>query len=550
MLVELKIRNFLLIESAHFHFEKGFVVFTGETGAGKSLLVKALKLLLGEKGGSSYLKPGEKEGEIEALIYGGEILAQKLEKMGFSPEEEVHIKRIITKSRQKTYLNGSPVTLAELSRITKDFINLTSQHEFYQLLSPEKQLEFLDQFLNLSSLLQEYSSLFSEYTSLKRKIQEIQKKLADAELKKDFLLYQIKELEELNPSPEEEKELLREREKLKNLSDLKANLQFLTSAMEEADTLLSQIISSFEKIAEIEDRFKESLSNFYSLYYEIKETYRELISYSGELPEDDAKLDEIEERLSRYEKLKRKYKTDTNGLLELLNSLKEELTLLEGGEENYEILLKEEKNLREKLVQTAKKLSERRRKFAPELEKLVEKELKSLGMERVSFKVEVKNRGFSVENLGLKGADEVRFLFSSNPGIPLKPLEKIVSGGELSRIFLACKSLLKEKENASERSTLIFDEVDAGIGGITAKKVAKKLKTLADSYQIICITHLPQIAVLADQHFLVEKEVEKNVTRTYFKELKGEERLKEIARMLGEPENLELARSFLKTSGS
>ena len=548
MLLELKITNFLLIESAHFKFDEGLIVFTGETGAGKSLLVKALRLLLGEKGGASFIKPDAKEGEVEALIWGGEKLAQKLKEIGYSAEEEIHIKRVLTRSRQRTYLNGSPITLNELSLITRDLINLTSQHEFYQLLSPEKQLQFLDDFLKLFPLLKEYSTVFFQWSNLKKQIQEIKKKLSDAELKKDFLMFQIKELEELNPSPVEEAELLKEREKLKNLSTLKETLQFLTSAMEEGEALFSQILSSFEKLSQFEEKFKDNLSTLYSLYYELKEAYREVVSYFGDLPEDDARLDEIEERLAKYEKLKRKYKTDTQGLVELLNSLKNELSLLETGEEDCEKLLNEEEALRKKLLEVAEELSKKRVKGAPELEKLIEKELRSLGMEKVRFKVEVKNKGFSVENLGLTGADEVRFLFSSNPGIPLKPLEKIASGGELSRIFLACKSVLKNPEKFSEKITLIFDEVDAGIGGITAKKVAEKLKSLAGIYQIFCITHLPQIAIFADQHFLVEKLAEKNTTRTLFKELKGEEKLKEIARMLGDPENLELAKNFLKTS--
>ncbi|PMP66967.1 MAG: DNA repair protein RecN [Thermodesulfobacterium geofontis] len=543
MLLELKINNLVLIENVHLELDKGFVVFTGETGAGKSLLVKAIKLLLGEKGGVNYIRPGEKEGEIEAIIWGGKRLFQKLQEAGYEPQEEIHIKRIFSFNKQKIYINGSPATLTELSKLTKDLILLTSQHEFYTLLSSEKQLEFLDQFLGLIPFLKEYRELYHKYKDLISQIKDLEEKIASAQLKKDFLLFQIRELEELNPNPEEEENLQREREKLKNLSFLKEKTQLLLSNLEEMETNFYQIVSSFESLSKIEHRFKDPFSRVYFMYYELKEITRDLIDYASHLPEDDTALNEIEERLSKYEKLKRKYKRDTQGLIKLLEELKEEIDLLETGEENYERLLKEEEILRKRVIDLALKLSEERLKGIPKLQNLLKKELKDLGMEKADFKIELIPKEPKIENLSSSGLDEVIFLFSSNPGVPLKPLEKVVSGGELSRIFLACKSLLKEK---TEAGTLLFDEVDTGIGGTTAKKVAQKLKDLSQNHQILCITHLPQIAVLADIHYVVEKEMKEKETKTNIKKVEGEERVKEIARMLGDPQNLELAKNFLE----
>ena len=543
MILELKISNLVLIENIHLDLDKGFVVFTGETGAGKSLLIKAVKLLLGEKGGANYIRPGAKEGEIEAIIWGGEKLSQKLQEAGYTPQEEIHIRRIFSPNRQKIYINGSPVTLTELSKLTKDLILLTSQHEFYTLLSSEKQLEFLDHFLELIPYLKEYQELYYKYKSLVSQIKELEEKIASSQLKKDFLLFQIREIEELKPDPEEEENLQKEREKLKNLSLLKEKTQFLLSNLEEIEKNFYQIISSFESLSKIEHKFKDHYSKVLSMYYELKEIARDLIDYSSHLPEDDTALNEIEERLSKYEKLKRKYKRDTQGLIKLLEELKEEMSLLEVGEENYENLLKEEETLKEKLIESALKLSEERLKGIPKLQSLLKKELKDLGMEKADFKIELILREPKIENLGPLGLDEVKFLFSSNPGVPLKPLEKVVSGGELSRIFLACKSVLKEK---TEAGSLIFDEVDVGIGGTTAKKIAQKLKDLSQNYQVLCVTHLPQIAVLADIHYVVEKEIKEKETKTKIKKVEGEERLKEIARMLGDPQNLELAKSFLE----
>lgn len=543
MILELKISNLVLIENIHLDLDKGFVVFTGETGAGKSLLIKAVKLLLGEKGGANYIRPGAKEGEIEAIIWGGEKLSQKLQEAGYTPQEEIHIRRIFSPNRQKIYINGSPVTLTELSKLTKDLILLTSQHEFYTLLSSEKQLEFLDHFLELTPYLKEYQELYYKYKSLVCQIKDLEEKITSSQLKKDFLLFQIREIEELKPDPEEEESLQKEREKLKNLSLLKEKTQFLLSNLEEIEKNFYQIVSSFESLSKIEHKFKDHYSKVFSMYYELKEIARDLFDYSSHLPEDDTALNEIEERLSKYEKLKRKYKKDTQGLIKLLEELKEEIGLLEVGEENYENLLKEEETLKKKLIESALKLSEERLKGIPKLQSLLKKELKDLGMEKADFKIELILREPKIENLGPLGLDEVTFLFSSNPGVPLKPLEKVASGGELSRIFLACKSILKEK---TEAGSLIFDEVDVGIGGTTAKKIAQKLKDLSQNYQVLCVTHLPQIAVLADIHYVVEKEIKEKETKTKIKKVEGEERLKEIARMLGDPQNLELAKSFLE----
>ncbi len=545
MILELKIKNLVLIEEVRLDLDSGFVVFTGETGAGKSLLVKAIKLLLGEKGGKNYIRPDAETGEVSAIIWGGDELAKRLEKLGHSPEKEIHIKRIISSKRQKTYINGDPVTLSELSFLTKDLIILTSQHEFYTLLNPEKQLEFLDEFLGLDSQKREFIDIFEKYKKISSEIKELENKIAEAELKKDFILFQIGELEELNPDPEEEKSLLKEREKLKNLSFLKENLHLLLSNFEQGEESLSQAISILEKISNVETEFNDYLSKLYSFYYEIKEIARDMGSYLSQLPEDDTYLNQIEERLEKYERLKRKYKRDTSGLVELLKELREELRLLDSGEERFEKLKKKEEELRKSVLEAATKLSRERLRGASKLQELLKKELKDLGMEKAEFKVKLKSKEPDVKNLSSSGLDEIRFLFSPNPGVPLRPLEKVASGGELSRIFLALRSILQERASTG---TLIFDEVDTGIGGITAKKVAQKIKNLSQNYQVLCITHLPQIAVLADSHYVVEKEMTSNKTQTKIKRVEGKERLKEIARMLGDPENLELAKKFIKTS--
>ncbi len=542
MLAELRIKDLLLIEEAELSFDSGFIVFTGETGAGKSLLVKAIKLILGEKGGSGLLREGAKEGVVEALFIGGDTLAERLSALGFSPEEELHIKRIFTRTRQKTYVNGSPITLSELKELTKGLVSLTSQHEFYSFLSPENYLEILDLFAGLKELTLSYKKVYEAYKKRLKELEELEKNLKEAEAKKEFLLYQLRELEELNPSPDEEEELLRKREKLKNLSTLKEILSEVLNSLEVVERELSIVTSGMEKLTQFESSFKDFLSKMYDFYYESKELSRELTHYGASLPEDDSELEEVEERLARYERLKAKHRTNAEGLRKLVEALKKELELIERGEEGLSDLRTEVEELGKKALSVARKLSRKRLKAASELKLSLAQALKELGMEKVVFEVRIISKEPKVENLSQNGLDVVELLFSSNPGIPPQPLHRVASGGELSRIFLACRGLLRGTE---EDLTFVFDEVDTGIGGITAKKVGEKLKELSRNSQVLCITHLPQIAALADEHYVVEKRIEGERTYTKVRKISGEERLREIARMLGNPEDLELARNFL-----
>jgi len=547
MIEELKIKNFVLIDEAHLVFDRGLTVLTGETGAGKSLLVKAFRMLLGERGGQNLIKPGAEFAEVEALIFGGEALVKRLEEIGFSGNEEIHIKRILTPQKQRIYLNGSPITLHELAKITSGLISLTSQHEYYTFLDAETQLNFLDEILGLKPLLRDYQNYFLQYRQLERELSQLKERVSQAALKRDFLSFQLRELEELNPDPQEEEALLKKRERLRNLTQLRDLVMSLSNALDETENYLSQALNLFQRLSRIESTFLNREKVLHDLFFEVKELKRDLYALFSELPEDESSLEEIEGRLAKYEKLKKKYGRDTAGLLKLKEELKEELSLLESGEEALEALIKEKERLERILIDKALKLSEERKKGIFKLRDLIKEELKALGFFRVEFEIEVRTKEPISQNFTSTGLDEVEFLFSPNPGQPLRPLEKIASGGELSRIFLAFKTLLNKSPfvEAKEKGTLIFDEVDTGIGGETAIKVGEKLKELSQNFQVICITHLPQIARMADYHYVVEKHLGERETKTTFRLIEGEERLKEIARMLGDSENLELARKFL-----
>lgn len=543
MIKEISIKNLILIDEIYLNLEQGFTVFTGETGAGKSLLVRAFKLLMGEKFTVDFLKPGTNEGEIEALILGGKTLYHKLKELGYPESEEVHIVRTFSPKKQKIFINGELASLSDLSFLMKDVILLTSQHEFYTLLSQEKQLEFLDKTLRLDKPVEQYKILLERYRGLINEIVRLKKKLEETSQKRDFLLFQIREIEELFPDPEEEEHLKRQKEKLKNLNLLRNSLLSVNELLSENVKNLSQVLSLLQRVTKVEENLKDYEKRLTGYYYEIREILREIDLYVKGLPEDESELNRIEERLYQYEKIKRKYKRETAELKKLLEDLKEELNFLDFGEEEYQRLERERKQVEEELLGLALKLSQERKKGATDISYLLREKLRDLGMEKAELVIEVTSREPRAENLTEWGLDEVRFLFSSNPGIAVRPLEKVASGGELSRIFLASQSLIK---SFFLQGTIVFDEVDVGIGGLTAKRVGEKLRDLSTNSQVLCITHLPQIAVLADHHYLIEKVSYEGNTRTLIKKLEGLERLKEIARMLGYPEDVELAKRFLR----
>ncbi|MCS7200056.1 MAG: DNA repair protein RecN [Caldimicrobium sp.] len=543
MLLELRISNFILIEHVHLEFNSGLTVFTGETGAGKSLLVKALNLLLGEKGGAQYIKPGKEVSEIEAIFSVNKALAKKLESMGYTPIEEIHLKRIISPQRQRCYFNGSPITLNELSLITRELISLTSQHEHYDFLNKERQLQLFDTYIGLSSTVSQYYSLYQEYKSLDKKLKELKENISKILLKRDFLLFQIREIEELNPQPEEEEGLLRQRERLRHLNFIREIIHNLELSSEEASIQLNNVLNLLQKILPFEPKLKERQQHIQELYYELKELNREIRGLLGDLPEDERGLEEVEARLAKYERIKKKYACSTLELLKLKERLKEELGLLDTSEEEVSQLEEKKAFLERTLMDMALKIREERLKGRLKLQEQIREQLMDLAMERAIFEVALREREALPQNLTAFGLDEIEFLFSSNPGVPPRSLDKIVSGGELSRIFLAFKSLIYDSEGGP---TLLFDEVDTGIGGLTALKVGEKLKALAEKTQVICITHLPQIARFADHHFVVEKKFLSDSTETIIRKLSKEERLQELARMLGETENIELASKIFK----
>ncbi len=530
MLLELRVRNFVLIEDLSLSFEPGFTVLTGETGAGKSLLIKALKLLLGERGGPEYLRSGEKEAVVEAVIEGGPLLAERLSALGLEPAEEVLLRRVITPERSRIYVNGSPVTLKVLAEITRGLIVLTGQHEFRSLLSPAYRLEILDTFTGLEDEVRAYREVFEAWREVRGAREALERELGELARRRDFLDFQIREIEEAGLRPGEDQELEREREVLRNLARLKSGLYEAEEALERATEALALARDRLTALERFDPGLAEPASRAAELYYETADLSREVSAALSDLPEDDSRLEEIEARLARLERLRRKYGSTVEEILETLEKLKAERASLETGEERLATLAAREEELRRETLKRARRLSEKRRVAARRLARQITEELADLALEEADFQVVVKSSEPRVENLTSSGLDRVDFLVRTNPGTPERPLEKIASGGELSRFFLALKSVLSQQERAT---CLVFDEVDAGIGGLTAVRVGEKLRELSRREQVICITHLPQIARMADHHLAVTKEVRAGETFTRIKVLSPEEIQRELSRMLG-----------------
>ncbi len=536
MLLQLRLKDFVLIAEAELEFAPGLIVLTGETGAGKSLLIQSLKLLLGGRGGGHLIRPGAKEAVLEAF-FEGRWLAERLTSLGLSPAEEVVVRRVITAERSRIYLNGSLVTAQMLAELTRGLIVLAGQHEYQMLAKPEERLAFLDTFSGLQALVESYQDSYRRFRELEKAYQELARRVQQAEKERDFLSFQIREIEETAPHPGEDEELEAELRRLKHFKKLKESSQIVSAELLQAVEHLARARRELFRILDLAPELASLGERLEGLYYEVEDLGQEIASYGAQLQGDERRLEEIENRLYQLRRLKRKYGPDLAQVLEELERLKRELATLESGEEQLVALETELAGRKEELYTLGRELSRQRREGARRLSEEVSASLASLGLAEARFRVEVK----SLEEAKETGFDRVEFMFASAPQSPWRPLSQVASGGELSRLFLA----LKAASARGETALLLFDEVDAGIGGETARRVAELLKELARNQQVICVTHWPQIAALADQHFVVEKVREGEEIRTRVRALAPEERSLELSRMLGGQEALDLAQRLL-----
>ena len=570
MLKEIRIRNFAIIESLDLELTPGFNVFTGETGAGKSIILDALSIVLGEKGDNSFVREGTKRASIEAVFdYGtrSEEILEILEREDLLPDdgiEELSLSREIRlEGRSTARINGHSVSLSLLQEIGSLLVDIHGQSEHLSLLRPGSHIRLVDQFAGNGELLKEYRSRYRKYTSVLRQLKELHEGEAEALRQQDMLTYQLGEISAAELSEEEEENLNRERDRMANSERiaklLHKALLALSGRSEERPGIIDQLDTldnALDDLTAYDDTLQPLYDTAVTAADQLNEILDKLQRYKSTLGFSTRRRNQIEERLSLYFSLKRKYGGSVPAVLEFAENAKKKLALISGAGEQISELEAEKDTLLRELSELAVRLSERRAGAAVRISAGVEKELDELRMQSARFEVQmekVPSENGLDDGSGRKlnftdtGFDRIEFLIAPNPGEGLKPLAKVASGGETSRLMLALKNTLAQADTIP---TMVFDEIDQGIGGRIGALVGEKLWQLACYHQVICITHLPQLAALYDSHFHVRKQISEDRTRTIVDRLGAEDSLHELASLMGadNEENITAVRVMLKES--
>ena len=535
MLLNLHVKNLALIDEIEMEFGDHLNILTGETGAGKSILLGSMNAALGNKISKDMIRQGADYAYVELLFHTErpEVL-QKMEEWDIPVEEgEVLISRKIMNRRNICKVNDRTVTVAKLKEISSLLIDIHSQHEHQSLLHKQKHLKILDEFSkkesgDLRTLVRQH---FQEYTAIQSQLEEEYSDQEKMRRELDFLSYQIQEIRSANLIIEEDEDLERQYHKMVNSRKIMDNLQavYQITGYEEPMSAGNQIGNALHELVTAQQydddlsALREQLETVDSI---VNDFNRELSGYIGGLEFNEQEFFETEQRLNLINTLKSKYGATLEEIEKHLEKLEEKYDHITHFEENRAALLEQSKEKERELEKACQKLTKVRKKYAEALSQKMEEALKDLNFLDVQFRMELTETGQYTAN----GTDEAIFLISTNPGMPMRPLHEVASGGELSRIMLAIKSVLADVDQVD---TLIFDEIDTGISGRTAQKVSEKMVLIADAHQVIAITHLPQIAAMADNHYLIEKQVEGKTTRTTMNALDSRQSIEELARMLG-----------------
>jgi len=545
MLKELNIKNFAIIDQLRVEFAPGLNVFTGETGAGKSIVVDALNLALGERASADLIRTGCQEAVVEAAFElngrGTPEITALLSEQGIevNPREDLIVRRVLSSSgKNKIYINGSLANLNTLTELGASLADIHGQHEHQSLLSLERQMELLDSFGGLYEHRDVLSDAYHRLQDVRKELALLESGERDRAQREDMLRFQKNEIEAAMLRPGEDGELANEQKLLANSEKIAALSHAAVDGLYASEnsvlTGLKKAMTNLRDIAAIDKRLAPILELCEAGRAQIEEASHEVSAYADRVEFDPDRLEQIGDRLDLLQKLKKKYGSTIDEIIEFGKNASDELERMERSTDEIERLRKEIQLIKSGLTAKAQELTKKRGAASRVLEKKIEAELSHLGMKKTTFTVTITQEPgqdtLDGHKLGPRGADRVEFLISPNPGEEPKPLVKIASGGELSRIMLALKTILLEGDSIP---TLVFDEVDAGIGGAVAEEVGKKLKSVATKRQVFCITHLPQIASMATSHYGVSKSVKKDRTNTEVRLLDKKERVDEIARMLG-----------------
>ena len=550
MLRELKIENLAIIDELDIEFEKGFIVLTGETGAGKSIILSGINLLIGEKASVDMIRDGEENLVAQGVFDVDEEQKKKLETMGIDIDgDEIIIRRSYSRSgKARAFVNNVRITLADLKEIASTLVDIVGQHSHQMLLNKNNHIKLLDSFLNKDEkdLKENLVSLLSQYREINTKIENIERERKETLEKKEFYEYQLEEIEKLKLKDGEDEILEAEYKRVFNAEKIREkvyeSLEYLKDDDDSALSLITNSIKNIEYLGKYDERYIELAKRMENAYYELEDCANEIEDISKGIDVTESDLDKIAGRMNTLKRIKEKYKRTLPELIAYREDLKETLSDIDSGDFKTRELKQELAKIKSEYDKLAEKLSNSRKEIAVKIENELLNELKFLNMEDAKLKVQINK----IEKMTNDGYDEVEFFISTNVGQDLKPLSKIASGGEVSRVMLALKVIFSKVDNIP---ILIFDEIDTGIGGETVRKIALKLKEIGENTQIISITHSPVIASKASQQFYIEKYVENSKTISRVKKLSPDERIKEIGRMLvGEKINdkvLEIANKML-----
>ncbi|MCI8403466.1 MAG: DNA repair protein RecN [Clostridia bacterium] len=547
MLNSLSIKNVAVIDNLTVDFHNGVSVLTGETGAGKSIIIDSINMILGDRANKELVRYGTDKAVVQAVFDVTKPVCRLLEENDIDTDDgQIIITRQVTcEGKSSARINGMAVTLNILREIADELINIHGQHDNQALLTPSKHIAFLDAYAGDGEYIADYREI------LKRK-REIEKKLASLEMdeqekmqKIDLLEYQVNEIKKASLVKGEDDDLKEQREIYANAEQITNSVNKAYQNIYGGDDIqsaydgISIAVDALSGISDLNPQLRSMYDSLSAVMYSLEDTAHEIKDFGDTVEFDEQTLNDIEERLDMISRLKRKYGGSIESILDYLAKSQRKLDDIRLSDEKTEELQAELKEVTELLRKKGDILSKLRKESAYTLENGIEQALHELNMEKASFSVEIENDGSFYEN----GMDRVEFLISANPGEPLKPLVKIASGGELSRVMLAIKSILA---NSDAVDTLIFDEIDTGVSGRAAMSIAKKLSAIGRSKQVICITHLPQLTAAADNHYLIQKDTDGEMAATTLKELDDDGRELELARIIDGGEVTELAMKHAK----
>lgn len=533
MLIQLNIKQFGIIESATIELKNGLTVLSGETGAGKSMILAAISQLSGQRTSTSYIRYGEEKASVEGVFdfpKNKEVISI-FKDFDLDLEDEVIIIRrdIYSSGKSVCRINGTIVNLSTLKKVAVYLLDMHEQHDNQILLVEKNHLNLIDSFNKeeIKKVRTEYKEKYKEYKVVTEKIENLKQQESDILQKVDFLKFQYQELTQMKLKKDEDISLEKDIDYLENFEKVNTLAYSITDGIDGEYGILSklaEIKSNLGELSRYNSNFEEKYEEITNLYYILDDLKYEVSSYTDDIEYDEEKLDRLIFRMDKIKNLEKKYSRSLNDLIIFREEIKEELEELENYEENYDKYIVEQKNILAELKSLGDKLTTIRKKTAQKLESLIQEELKFLYMDKSTIKVDFKDKEYASD-----GKDDVRILISANLGEPLKSLSKVASGGELSRVMLALKIIFSR---SIEATSIIFDEIDTGVSGRVSQRMAEKMYQLGVGSQVLCISHLPQTTALADTNLLISKEVIDKRTLTSIKELDRQQKIEEVARMI------------------